>query len=211
MRCHLLIGLIFIASSAFAESPADYAALRGTATLGNVGDHEIGVLVKPDSGQSAHVFRLWCGDAVQPFRVTLTSASVEFRGNELVIIDGEQQKFFTLRLTSAPPGPQIPAGFSGARFDGYGLNHQIYPASSRTGRIISDDGFDEYVGGPDVQTEVDWSGTGGTTCNSGGAGASSCSWGDSGGSCSVTCTGRTYACCKKSGLATPPSCTCVAY
>lgn len=207
----LLIGLILLAAPcAMAESPADYAALRGTATIGNVGIHEVGVLVTPDrqpSSASAHVFRLWSGDPVQPFRITLASASVEFRGNELIIIDGEQQKFFTLRLTSAPQGPQLPAGFSGARYDGYGLNHQIY-ATPHTSSVLDGDGFDQYLG-PEMQTE--WSSTGGSSCNSGGTAASSCSWGDSGGSCSVSCTGRTYACCKKSGLATPPSCTCVAY
>lgn len=45
-------------------------------------------------------------------------------------------------------------------------------------------------------------------CTSGGPGATSCSQGLGGVSCSVSCQGQSYACCK---TGTPPECTCVVW
>jgi hypothetical protein len=199
------------AAPTFAQSPGDYVVLRGSATIGNVGEHEIAVVVNADARRSPtarHIFRLWSTDAVRPFRTTCSSASVEYRGTELVVLDADQQLFFSLEVTGAARAPQMPAGFTGARYEGYGLNHQILPARTSAGPSLLDCDFDCYTG-PDMQ-DYGTDAAGATSCDAGGPGSTSCSVsGNGGSSCSVTCTGATYACCNYAYLGHLASCKCV--
>lgn len=210
----LLVVVLALTSGAGAEgvSAGDYLVLRGSATIGNVGEHEIAVVVNPDPRRSPtarHIFRLWSTDSVRPFRILCASASVEYRGTELVVMDGDQQLFFSFEVSGAPRAPQMPAGFAGARYEGFGLNHQILPARTTPGALGADCDFDCYTG-PDMQDYSTGASAGAASCDAGGAGSTSCSVsGNGGSSCSVTCAGTTYACCNYAYIGHLATCKCI--
>lgn len=177
----------------------DYTVLTGKVTIGTIGDREVGVMI--DQGDSfRHLFRLWTSGPIKPFRASSQSASIEYRGDELVIMAADQDLFWVLATSTGDArAPRQPVGFTASRYVGYGLNHEIRPLEVRqrsgSGRraIIALDceDFDSCI----FNKDYDIGGGGaGATCDSGGIGSSSCSTSNNYGSCSVTCT-TGYACC----------------
>lgn len=222
MRTRVLVLFALLISSPllFAESPADYAVLRGSVTIGNIGVHGVGVVVNPPSDRAAnavrHVFRLWSVDGVKPFRTSLGNASIEYRGAELIVMDADQQQFFVLAISDhAGNTPQLPAGFTGGRFLGYGLNHELQPLANGknapSGAILGNGDCDfDCATGPEY-ANPEPTGSGGTvTCDAGGVGSTSCSVSNgSSTSCSISCAAGYYACCNYSGVFSNASCRCV--
>jgi len=213
--------LVFISMAAYAAKPFadgrlpsadDYTVLSGKVTIGTVDAHLIGVIVD-DGGPYRHLFRFWTNTAIKSFRAASQSASVEFRGDELVVMAADQEWFYTLATTIGDArAPRPPVGFTAARFAGYGLNHEIRPVEAQrsgNGRHIIAldmcDDFDNCVF--NLDTDLGGSGGGGS-CDSGGPGSSSCSTSNSRGSCSVTCSSAGYACCTNATSTTSANCRC---
>lgn len=204
-------------------SPADYDVYRGSISFRNFGDHMIGILLVDEHGQAGgyvHLFRLWTETPVNPIRVDAPSASVEFRGRELVILVPEKQLFYTFVLSDAQFGaPTAPAGFTSTRYVGYGLNHEIRPVVSKSrpagGRgvtatfdgICDSPGVDCYIENPDPNGGGSG---GGSTCDAGGSGANSCSVSNpTYGGCSIGCGTGYYACCVQASMFYAAHCYCV--
>src|SRR5262249_45421801 len=145
---------------------------------------------------------------VNPVNVKASSASVEYRGRELVILIPDQQLFYTFVISDAQFScPAPPAGFTSVRYVGYGLNHEIRPLVSEksgtsgsrpvtTTDICDEQGVDCYF---NKDTDLGGGGGGGG-CDSGGMGATSCSVGNVYGSCSVSCSSGFYACCNNASF-----------
>src|SRR5205814_8765227 len=74
-------------------SADDYSVLAGKVTIGTLDAHTIGVLVD-DGGPYRHLFRLWTDTSLKTFRVSSQSASIEFRGDELVVMAADQEWFY---------------------------------------------------------------------------------------------------------------------
>ena len=217
----LALVLVFLSTALYAAKsqpggplPAadDYTVLAGKVTIGTIDAHTIGVFVD-DGGSYRHLFRLWTEASVNTFRVTSQSASVEFRGDELVVMAADQEWFYAL-VTPAGDlhAPRQPVGFTGARYVGYGLNHEIRPVVAQPvgkGRHIVAldicDDFDSCIF--NVDYGIGGGGAGG--CSSGGVGSSSCSTQNSHGSCSTSCNSPYYACCSSATSSSNASCTCV--
>jgi hypothetical protein len=188
----------------------DYTVLAGKVTIGTIDAHTIGVIVD-DGGPYHHIFRFWTNASVKTFRATSQSASIEFRGDELVVMSADQEWFYALVTTTGDfHAPRQPIGFTAARFVGYGLNHEIRPVAAKptNGRHVialddcSDfglclDNLDYSIGG----------GGGSGTCDSGGPNTSQCSTSNTHGSCSVTCS-YGYSCCTNATSTSNASCTC---
>ena len=214
----LAVVLVFLSTALYAAkpvsdglmpSPDDYTVLAGKVTIGTIDGHMIGVLVD-DGGPYRHLFRLWTEATLKTFRASSQSASIEFRGDELVVMAADQEWFYAL-VTAAGDrhAPRQPTGLTGARYVGYGLNHEIRPVASRTsakGRNIAAldfcDDFDSCVF--NVDYGVGGSGSG---CSAGGVGASSCTITNSYGSCTITCS-TGYACCVAATSTNNASCSC---
>ncbi|HEX7680301.1 MAG TPA: hypothetical protein VF713_19370 [Thermoanaerobaculia bacterium] len=192
--------------------PADeYTVLAGKVTIGTVDAHTIGVFVD-DGGSYRHVFRLWTEAPLKTFRASSQSASIEFRGDELVVMAADQEWFYALVTNAADRhAPRQPVGFTGARYVGYGLNHEIRRVVAKTagnGRHIAAldfcDDFDSCV----FNADYGIGGGAGGACDSGGPNSTSCSISNSLGSCSVTCSSG-YACCTNATSTSNASCRCV--
>jgi len=190
-------------------SADDYTVLAGKVTIGTIDAHMIGVLVD-DGGPYRHLFRLWTEAPLKTFRASSQSASIEFRGDELVIMAADQEWFYALVTNGADRhAPRQPVGFTGARYVGYGLNHEIRPVAARTpgnGRhIIALDFCDDFES---CVFNLDYGvGAGASGCSAGGLGASSCTISNTYGSCSVTCS-TGYACCVAATSTNNASCSC---
>jgi hypothetical protein len=188
----------------------DYTVLAGKVTIGTIGEHMIGVMID-DGGPYRHLFRFWTNGSVKPFRATSQSASVEFRGDELIAMAADEEWFYALQINNAGNrAPRQPMGFTGTSYAGYGLNHEIRPVSVQTGsgrrRIAALDceDLDRCIVNPDPGS----SGSGGgSSCDSGGPNTSQCSTSNTHGSCSVTCT-YGYSCCVNATATSNASCTC---
>lgn len=192
------------------RAAADYDVLRGTVVVKVFGDHAVVIGIISERGKeegNIDLFRLETESALQPLNVVLESASVEYRGGELVVMDATSRTFYTFSVSGAEfTAPRAPEGFNSVRFVGYGLDHSIRPMSEvhpSKGRAIKAQEdpcemtvcfFDQdpYGGGG--------GGGGGSSCNSGGHGSTSCSVNG----CSVSCSTGYYACCSTSG----PNCYC---
>ena len=188
----------------------DYTVLAGKVTIGTVDAHTIGVVVE-DGGSYRHLFRLWTETAVTPFRATSQNASIEYRGDELVVMAADQEFFYALVTASGNVhAPRQPSGFTGARYVGYGLNHEIRAVAAPGGGTrrhivaldVCDD-FDNCV----FNRDYDMGGGGGGSCDSGGPNSSACSTSNTHGSCSVQCS-YGYACCSNATATSNASCTC---
>jgi hypothetical protein len=204
--------LVLLSTALYAAKPVtagplpsadDYTVLAGKVTIGTIDAHTIGVVVD-DGGPYRHIFRLWMEASVNTFHVTSQSASVEFRGDELVVMAADQELFYALVTTFGDVHtPRQPVGFTGARYVGYGLNHEIrrvvaQPAGKGRRIVALDlDNVDYDLGG----------GGGGAFCDAGGLGSSSCSISNTSGSCSVTCT-TGYACCTAATNTSGAYCRC---
>ena len=217
-----VIGAASIAAAAL-PSPADYDVYRGSVSFRNFGDHMIGILVIDEHGKAGgyvHLFRLWTETTVTPISVNASSASVEFRGRELVVFVPEKQLFYTFILSDAQfSAPTPPAGFVSTRYVGYGLNHEIRAAASKTkdvgtrgvtatiDGICEVPGVDCYIENPDPNGG---SGGGGSSCDDGGPGANTCSVNNpTYGGCSVGCVFGYYACCIGASILNYAHCYCV--
>jgi hypothetical protein len=190
-------------------SADEFTMLTGKVTISTVNDHMVGVVVD-NGGQFLHLFRLWTGAAVTPFHATSQSASIEYRGDELVLMAADQDWFYALVTSTADSRSfRQPTGYTGARYVGYGLNHEIRPLASRmpnSRRVIrpldcTDD--DSCL----VNLDYGIGGGGGASCDSGGPNSSSCSISNTHGSCSVACT-YGYACCTNATATSNASCQC---
>jgi hypothetical protein len=217
--------LVFLSTALYAakQSPDgplpaadDYTVLTGKVAIGTVDAHTIGVVVD-DGSPYRHVFRLWTETSLKTFRATSQSASIEFRGDELVVMAADQAWFYAL-VTTAPGArtPRQPVGFTGARYVGYGLNHEIRPVAAKavnvSGRhsiVALDDCADFGSCLDNLDYGIGGAGSGGGgSCNSGGIGSTSCSTSNSYGSCSVTCSSG-YACCTSATSIGNASCRCI--
>lgn len=212
---------VFLATAVYAAKPIidgplppadDYTVLAGQVTIGTIDAHTIGVIVN-DGGPYRHLFRFWTNASVKSFRATSASASVEFRGDELIVMASDQEWFYAL-VANAGDGhtPRQPVGFTGARYAGYGLNHEIRLAAAQAGvrgRHISAldlcDDSDNCV----FNLDTGIGGGGGGSCDSGGSGSTSCSTSNSRGSCSVTCVSGSYACCTNATATASANCRCI--
>ena len=216
-----LLALIAVlsATAAFAARPGndgplptadDYTVLAGKVTIGTIDAHTIGVFVD-DGGPYRHLFRFWMEAPITTFRATSQSASIEFRGDELVIMAADQEWFYALVTASGDAhAPKQPIGFTGSRYVGYGLNHEIrriVPQPGGKGRRIvaldTCDDFDSCV----FNLDTGLGGSGGGSCDAGGTGSTSCSTSNSHGSCSVTCSAG-YACCTAATSSSNANCRC---
>jgi hypothetical protein len=195
------------------RSPADYDVLRGTVVVKVFGDHAVVIGIISERGKeegNIDLFRLETEGILQPLNVVLKSASVEYRGSELVVMDATSQTFYTFSVSGAEfTAPRAPAGFNSVRYVGYGLNHSIRPMSEvrpSNGRAIKaqEEPCEWTVCFFDQDPYGDGGGGGGSSCNSGGRGAASCSITVSGSGCSVSCSSGYYACCTQAG----PNCYC---
>lgn len=214
----LVLVLVLFSTAVYAARPGadgplppadDYVVLAGRVTIGTIDAHTIGVVVD-DSGPYRHLFRLWTDASVKTFRATSQSASIEFRGDELVIMAADQEWFYALVTASGDAhAPRQPIGFTGSRYVGYGLNHEIRRAAQPNGKgrhivalDICDD-FDSCV----FDLDTGLGGGGGGSCDSGGVGSSSCSTSNPHGSCNVTCSAG-YACCTAATSTANANCRC---
>jgi len=214
----LALLVVLLSTAAYAAKPAtdgplppadDYTVLKGKVTIGTLNEHMIGVLVD-DGGPYRHLFRFWTNAAVKTFRASSQSASVEFRSDELVVMAADDEWLYSLATAPDFRAPRPPIGFTSARYAGYGLNHEIRPAAiQRAGNgrhIIALDceDFDSCV----FNLDTDLGGGGGGFCDSGGVGSTSCSTSNSRGSCTVTCSNGTYACCTNATSTSNANCRC---
>jgi hypothetical protein len=216
----LALILVLLSTAVYAARPGndgplppadDYSVLAGKVTIGTIDAHTIGVLVD-DGGQYRHLFRFWTEASVKTFRATSQSASIEFRGDELVIMAADQEWFYALVTASGDAhAPRQPIGFTGSRYVGYGLNHEIrriatQPSGKGRHIVALDlcDDFDSCVF--NLDTGLGGSGGGGS-CDSGGVGSTSCSTSNTHGSCSVTCNAG-YACCTAATSSANANCRC---
>lgn len=218
-KTHLALVLVLLATVAYAAKPVtdgplppadDYTVLAGKVTIGTIDAHTIGVVVD-DGGSYRHLFRLWTNASVKTFRVTSQSASIEFRGDELIVMAADQEWFYALVTTTGDfHAPRQPIGFTAARYVGYGLNHEIRAVAARSAGIsrriiaLDCDDFDTCVFNLDYG--IGGSGGGGS-CDAGGVGSSSCSTSNTHGSCSVTCSAG-YACCTAATSTANANCRC---
>jgi hypothetical protein len=218
--------LVFLSTALYAarQSPDgrlpaadDYTVLTGKVAIGTIDAHTIGVVVD-DGSPNRHIFRLWTEAPLKTFRATSQSASIEFRGDELVVMAADQEWFYALVTYAGSRGPQQPAGFTGARYVGYGLNHEIRPVAAKavngSGRhsiVALDDcaDFNVCLDNADFGSGGGAGGSGGGSCDAGGVGSSSCSTSNSYGSCSVTCSSSSYACCTAAKSNANANCRCV--
>jgi hypothetical protein len=214
----LALVLVLFSTAVYAAKPVidgplppadDYTVLAGKVTIATVGEHMIGVMID-DGGPYRHLFRLWTNGSVTPFRATSQSASIEFRGDELIAMAADQEWFYALVTNTDVRAPRPPMGFTGASYAGYGLNHEIRPVAVQAGsgrrRIVALDceDLDRCIQNPD---EGGSGSGGGSSCDSGGPNSSQCSTSNTHGSCSTICS-YGYACCVNATATSNASCTC---
>ncbi len=215
----LTLVLVLLSTPLYAAKPLtdgpmpsadEYTVLAGKVTIGTIDAHMIGVVVD-DGGPYRHLFRLWTEAPLKTFRASSQSASIEFRGDELVVMAVDQEWFYALVTTAADRhAPRLPVGFSGARYVGYGLNHEIRPVVAQpagNGRhVVTLDCGDTDSCLFNLDTDVGAGASG--SCDAGGVGSSSCSTSNSHGSCSVTCSSSSYACCTAATSTANANCRC---
>jgi len=215
----LALILLLLSTATYAARPVtdgplppadDYTVLAGKVTITTINEHMIGVIVD-DGGPYRHLFRFWTNAAVKTFRSSSQSASVEFRGDELIVMASDEQWFYALETNTGDlHTPRQPMGFTASRYVGYGLNHEIRPVAAQAGgkgrHIVALD----LCGDDDTcvfNLDTDVGGSGGGSCDSGGPGSTSCSTSNSRGSCSVTCN-YGYACCTNATSTSAANCRC---
>lgn len=176
--------------------------IRGFVYMRSTDDQSIHIFIENESmTKSTALFNLQTNglkDAL--FEEEIKNAELLYLHKELVVndLDSEKRYYFAL---SGKDGVFF-KGKKGEEIYGYGLasttiEHAGNAATQRGG------GINIYTGNPGnpsvldgcacLSNDIDM----GLSCNSGGVGATSCSgnYGPNGSSCSVTCSGATYACC----------------
>jgi hypothetical protein len=211
--------LLAVTLSVPPRSAADYALLQGRVMI--LTRTKEAVVIGVDTNNDGYADDLfWFFSTSAPsLNFYSDKASIEFRGDELVVIGGENGELFAF---SAGPSrlAQRGAPLSSSTFSGYGLYHgigprvnKIYiPSPQKTGRLTTN----SYCGDTNdciLYQNPDDPAAGGSTCDAGGTGASSCSITSSGESCSASCVSGYYACCTKSCVlwSCTVSCSCVKY
>jgi hypothetical protein len=216
-----------ITSSSPSRSPADYAILSGAVRAIRKSDRAVLIGVDENrDGLADHLFWFFASPA-PAVDFSSSSALVEFRGDELVIVGGKENR--QLVFSVGPRRHRAQTQWSGphASFSGVGLTHQMglanmsMAAAPHDGRISSstyhgdcqnlDCLLDDYP-------TWDPFGAGGTAtgCDNGGLGAWSCSITNpnGGASCSASCGSGYYACCNRndgSAWCCTPKCFCQKY
>jgi hypothetical protein len=153
----LALSFAALTSHAGLPSAADHDVYRGAVSFRNFGAHMIGVLVVDERAQAGgyvHLFRLWTETTLEPIHVEAPTAIIEFRGRELVILIPEERRFFTFVLPDAQfSAPRAPAGFTGAEYIGYGLNHDVRVVAPKSrgvaSRICDETIVDCFIENPD--------------------------------------------------------------
>lgn len=200
-------------------SAEDYTVLRGKVTIGTINPYLIGVVVEEpqEAGQTAkyhHIFRLQTTRAIQPFRVVSASASVEFRGNELDILAADRELFYVLMLEEEDAGAHRSLTMKSTRYVGFGLNHEIRPVATKPAgghrRAVGLDFVDCDITTCLFYEDYGSLGGGGASCTAGGPNATSCTTGNPYGTCTIACSGRSYACCSAATADHNAYCSCIA-
>jgi len=164
-------------------------------------------------GPADHYFQVWANPGLA-LNARYRGADVEFNGTTLSLLVPTDKTAITFVVAGEKPAAiPIPEGFSTTTYEVAGLNHAIGRGAERytvraagsSGRIAANDCTDcEEYGFEDP-----WgTGAAGSGCTSGGVFSTSCSQSNGSGSCSVTCSSGTYACCMAGD---PPSCSCKVY
>lgn len=210
--------LLAAALAAPNRAPADYALLQGRVIVVTRAAHAVAIAVDTNNdGYADDLFWFFAASA-PPLRVYSEKASLEFRGDEVIVVTGDTGELYSFTAGTPRLAQRGQAGPASSVFGGYGLNHMmgprvnaIYMPSPRVGRIHAND---DDCGNPGCIYYLD-SGDGGTpggSCDAGGAGATSCSVSQGSDSCSVSCVAGDYACCKRSSSGFfAPTCSCIRY
>jgi len=214
-RCASAVSLLFIAASLNAAQPNAAASLRvhGGTVVVESKQHATIFLVRNGDGDgpAEHLFQVWSNPGLA-LSTTYRGADVEYSGTSLTIVvpSGKMAIAFNVAGNRLPAIP-IPEGFSTTTYDVFGLSHVLGGAAERYtihattrsgGRIAAN----ECTNCDFLPFEDPWGATGGGAgCTSGGMFSTSCSQSGATGSCSVSCSGNSYACCKAGD---PPSCSC---
>jgi hypothetical protein len=210
IRRHLVVHFLIVLGavvSAQAAKPQDYSIMTGTARIANFGEDQIAIVIAPASDRSMrHFFKLQLDHPILPVDIRVRAASIEFRGDELIVMSADDQIFYRFGLSNGSnPALRVPADFKSVSYVGYGLSHDLANvATSRSARgptsfaACGEDPDSSCVEYPDWWYALNGGG-GGTSCSQGGPGASSCSLSGTvngtGMNCSVTCWPGYYACC----------------
>jgi len=204
----LLVSVVFGASlygstPPFAGDPGTY---HGRTVVKSFGEHRIAVAVDANGEATSHIFRFWSNESLPSLDATYNAATVEFYGNEVIVVAPEAQTILRLGVGQTQSHPHsLPEGFSSTSFAGYGLNHEIRPAGQKrpTGSVSPYLNCDPDCGEPIFE----WPSDSATDCTAGGTGSTACSISSSGVSCSASCEIGYYACCKSGWGGV--SCTCI--
>jgi len=203
-----------------ARSPADYAIIQGRTLIVTRTRNAVAIAVDTDYDGSLDDLFWFYSKTPPSLRVYSEQASIEFRGDELVVVSadtGETHVFSVGRPRVAVHHIHDLPEISSAAYAGYGISHKMGPSvnairlfsSNGHGRLKTEESCTD--GGDPCLLNPDDGGGGGTSCDSGGLGSSSCSVTRDGNSCSVSCVAGYYACCnRRTRILGPPSCTCVA-
>jgi len=210
----LLVALVpFVSVAGGPVDNASYFVGRGKVTIVTPDAHQLFVeldditAAAPDGdGVVDHLFRFWSDAPLTGFAIGEDEASVEFRGDELVVMTGKSNRFVVLQVEGRHPAvPVGPVGFTAYAAQGYGLTHATglkTEPGKRPWRAIANPIYH-----PDP---IEEGGGSSGSCDSGGIGSTSCSTScGSMMSCSVSCGNGYYACCKKCSLVADPDCKCV--
>jgi len=214
----MLTFLLAAALSLPGRSPADYAILQGRVIITTRTPEAVVIGVDENNDGYADDLFWFFASPAPPVNVYSEKASIEFRGEELVVISGESGELYGFSVGRSRIAQRGLSSISSSTvYSGYGLNHMMGPSVNRIrmpwphkGRLRAND--DDCTTGCiyNIDPGGDASGSGG--CSSGGPGSSSCSVTSTDGSgCSVSCLTGYYACCNYSTVLRNPSCQCIKY
>ena len=128
-------------------------------------------------------------------RIHLRAADVLVKDGLVRVTSHRDRKVYELGLEGTAPVPIVNARYDVVRTEGFGLAHHIADTTLQ----FSSNGRDDCA---DCESLMqDWGelggGSGAGACDAGGIGASGCSLSEGTSSCSATCTGNYYACCRR--------------
>lgn len=212
--------LVLLASVAFAApqfpSASESIHVHGTLVI-KTNQYETMFVFRSGEGNGPadHVMHVWAKPALQ-IDGGYTGADIDYLGSSLIVTLPSHQAVYTITVEgNTPPVAVVPGGFTRSSFAVVGLSHSIGERAAKQ-QIKTNGGPAPMLNCETNCEEAGWElpdpwnyGAGAGGCNSGGPNATSCSTSNSLGSCSVTCSGRTYACCTSSSFS-PPKCGCIA-
>jgi hypothetical protein len=208
----LIVALLLLVSTDSAPPDASaYLVTRGRVTVSDAGPNQLVIeldeftqAAPKGDGRADHVFRFWAEAPLVGLELEDENASLEFRGDELVVMSTAKARFLVLQVEGRHESfPVAPRGLTTYAKSGYALTHSI-GTSTRSGKRPS-----QVIANP-AHTPDPIGGTGGGgSCDAGGIGSTSCSTSNGKLTCSVSCASGYYACCKKGGVLSDPECKCV--